>query len=68
MQEQCTVTHHRIRAQSKQMWDMGGGGVFARRATFVLIFLAPTPGLPSPRGAPQADQSGAQTFPTKHVA
>ena len=50
----------------------GGGGCVcpacARRATFVLTIPALIPDLPSAIGAPQVDQSGPQTFPTKHVA
>ena len=43
------------------------GEVFACRATLVLTIPAFTPDLPSPRGAPQVNQSGPQTFPTKHA-
>ena len=39
----------------------------ARCATFALTIPALTPDSPSPRGAPHIDQSGPQTFPTKHV-
>ena len=46
----------------------GGGEARAWGATFVLTNPAVTPDLPSHRGAPQVDQSGWQTFPTKHVA
>ena len=40
----------------------------ARHTTFVLSFPILNPGLPFPREAPQAAQSGPQTFPTKHAA
>ena len=46
----------------------GGYPAHTRHATFVLTIPALTLDLPSPRGAPQVDQSGPQTFPTKHVA
>ena len=39
----------------------------ARRATLVLSILALAPGLSSPRGVPQVDRTGPQTFPAKHV-
>ena len=42
--------------------------VHARHATFVLTILTLTPELPSPREAPQVNQSGPQTLPTKHAA
>ena len=46
------------------------GRVFVRaqRTTFVLTIPIVTPDLPSPRGAPQFDESGPQTFPTKYTA
>ena len=47
---------------------VGGCPARARRATFVLLILTLTLDLPSPRGAPQVDRSGLQTFPTKHAA
>ena len=47
------------------------GGVCSartRHATFVSTIPTLKPDLPSPREAPQVDQSGPQTFPTKHAA
>ena len=43
----------------------GPGGVFARRATFVLPIPSLTPDLPSPRRAPQVDQEWAANLPYK---
>ena len=56
--------------QSVHIHGVGWGGVCparAWRATFVVTSPTLTPDLPSPRGAPQVDQSGPQTFPTQHA-
>ena len=42
--------------------------VHPRCATFVLTVPTLNQDLPSPTGAPKVDQSGPQTFPTKHDA
>ena len=44
------------------------GGMFARRATFLLTIRTSAPDLPSHGEAPQVDQIALHTFPTKHVA
>ena len=44
------------------------GGMFARRATFLLTIRTSAPDLPSHGEAPQADHVALHTFPTKHVA
>ena len=44
------------------------GGMFARRATFLLTIPTLTPDLPSHGEAPQVDHIALHTFPTKHVA
>ena len=54
-------------AHSQSLWGGGLHGVHPR-TTFVSTIPTVTPDLPSPRGAPQIDHSGPQTFPTKHAA
>ena len=44
------------------------GGMFARRATFVLSILSLAPDLSSPWEVPQVDRTRPQTFRAKHVA
>ena len=44
------------------------GGMFARRATFVLSILSLAPGLSSPREIPQVDRTRPQTFRAKQLA
>ena len=44
------------------------GGMFARRATFLLTIPTSAPDLPSHGEAPQVDHIALHTFPTKHVA
>ena len=44
------------------------GGMFARRATFLLTIPTSAPDLPSHGEAPQVDHVALHTFPTKHVA
>ena len=44
------------------------GGMFVRRATFVLSILALAPSLSSPQEVLQVDRTGLQTFRAKHVA
>ena len=44
------------------------GGMFARRATFLLTIPTSAPDLPSHEEAPQAAHVALHTFPTKHVA
>ena len=52
----------------KPLRHQRGGGVFARRATFVETILTFNPDLPSSRRAPKSTKSGPQTFPTKDTA
>ena len=44
------------------------GGMFARRATFLLTIPTSAPDLPSHGEGPQVDHVALHTFPTKHVA
>ena len=44
------------------------GGIFARRATFLLTIPTSALDLPSHGEAPQVDHVALHTFPTKHVA
>ena len=44
------------------------GGMFTRRATFVLSILSLAPGLSSPWEVPQVDHTRLQTFRARHLA
>ena len=73
----CGISHEARRSRDSGTGarvgtaGLRGGGVCparAQRTTFVLTIPALTLEFPSPRGAPQVDQSAPQTFPTKHAA
>ena len=49
-------------------WCLDRGGMFARRANFLLTIPTSAPDLPSHGEAPQEDHVALHTFPTKHVA